>query len=42
MITAPEMTTQGFQRPDVGNEIKFFGPNEVVIDISQGGWATSP
>ena len=41
MATAPE-TTQGFQRPDTGNEIKWFGPNEVVIDISKGGWATTP
>jgi catechol 2,3-dioxygenase-like lactoylglutathione lyase family enzyme len=42
MATGPELTTLGFQRPDVGNEIKWFGPNNVVIDISKGGWATSP
>lgn len=41
MATAP-LTTQGFQRPDTGNEMKWFGPNEVVIDISKGGWATTP
>ena len=40
MATAPD--TQGFHRPDTGNEIKWFGPNEVVIDISKGGWATTP
>ena len=42
MATAPELTTQGIQRPDTGNEMKWFGPNDVVIDISKGGWATAP
>ncbi len=42
MATAPELTTQGTQRPDTGNEMKWFGPNDVVIDISKGGWATTP